>query len=166
MRMNYNYEGLVYTSVVSDVWTGDWGELAKTEYAYDSNGNATQGVSYLMIDGEWMGGFATDIIMPYAYNEKSKEFYASEVTMVYADIILATNEMTENPAFNLYPNPASGMISVNGEGFEKAEIYNIAGQKVMESSNAKIDVNALQAGVYMVKVFGNGSSEMLRVVVK
>lgn len=166
MRMNYNYEGLVYTSVVSDVWTGDWGELAKTEYAYDSNGNATQGVSYLMIDGEWMGGFATDIIMPYAYNEKSKEFYASEVTMVYADIILSTNEMTQNTAFNLYPNPANGMISVNGEGFEKAEIYNIAGQKVMESSNAQIDVKALQAGVYMVKVFGNGSSEMLRVVVK
>ena len=166
MRMNYNYEGLVYTSVVSDVWTGDWGEIAKTEYAYDSNGNATQGVSYLMINGEWMSGFATEIIMPYAYNEKSKEFYASEVTMVYADITLSTNEMTDNPAFNLYPNPASGMISVNGEGFEKAEIYNIAGQKVMESSNAQIDVKALQAGIYMMKVFGNGSSEMLRVVVK
>ena len=166
MRMNYNYEGLVYTSVVSDVWTGDWGELAKTEYAYDSKGNATQGVSYLLINGEWMGGFATEIIMPYAYNEKSKEFYASEVTMVYADITLSTNEMTDNASFSLYPNPANGMICVNGEGFEKAEIYNIAGQKVMESSNAQIDVEALQAGVYMVKVFGNGSSEMLRVVVK
>ena len=54
----------------------------------------------------------------------------------------------------------------DGEGFEKAEIYNIAGQKVMESSNAQIDVKALQAGVYMLKVFGNGSNEILRVVVK
>ena len=79
---------------------------------------------------------------------------------------LATNEMTQNAAFNLYPNPANGMINVDGEGLEKAEIYNIAGQKVMESSNAQIDVKALQAGIYMVKVFGNGSSEMLRVVVK
>ena len=86
--------------------------------------------------------------------------------MTYADITLSTNEMLENTAFNLYPNPANGMISVNGEGFEKAEIYNIAGQKVMESSNAQIDIKALQAGIYMVKVFGNGSSEMLRVVVK
>lgn len=166
MRMNYNYEGLVYTSVMYDLWTGDWGEFAKTEYAYDNNGNAKEGVAYVMINGEWMGGFATDITMPYAYNEKSKVFIASEVTMDYADITLSTNEMTQNTAFNLYPNPANGMISVNGEGFEKAEIYNIAGQKVMESSNAQIDVKALQAGVYMVKVFGNGSSEMLRVVVK
>ena len=166
MRMNYNYEGLVYTSVMYDLWTGDWGEFAKTEYAYDNNGNAKEGVAYVMINGEWMGGFATDITMPYAYNEKSKVFIASEVTMDYADITLSTNEMLQNTAFNLYPNPANGMISVNGEGFEKAEIYNIAGQKVMESSNAQIDVKALQAGIYMVKVFGNGSSEMLRVVVK
>ena len=166
MRMTYNYDGLVYTSVVYDVWTGDWGEMAKTEYAYDNNGNATQGVVYLLINGEWMSGFSTDIIMPYAYNEKSKNFEASEVTVVYADIILSTNEMTQNTAFNLYPNPTTDMISVDGEGFEKAEIYNIAGQKVMESSNALIDVKALQAGIYMVKVFGNGSSEMLRVVVK
>ena len=86
--------------------------------------------------------------------------------MNYDEIFLFTNEMTQNTAFNLYPNPANDMISVDGEGFEKAEIYNIAGQKVMESSNAQIDVEALQAGVYMVKVFGNGSSEMLRVVVK
>ena len=166
MRMNYNYEGLIYTSVMYDLWTGDWGEFAKTEYAYDNNGNAKEGIAYVKINDQWMDGFATDIEMPYAYNEKSKVFIASEVTVDYADITLSTNEMTQNAAFNLYPNPANGMINVDGEGLEKAEIYNIAGQKVMESSNAQIDVKALQAGVYMVKVFGNGSSEMLRVVVK
>ena len=111
-------------------------------------------------------GVPFNIEMSYAYNEKSKVFMASKVEMVYADITLSANEMTQNTAFNLYPNPANGMISVNGEGFEKAEIYNIAGQKVMESNDNQIDVEALQAGVYMVKVFGNGSSEMLRVVVK
>ena len=166
MRMNYNYEGPIYTSVMYDLWTGDWGEFAKTEYAYDNNGNAKEGIAYVKINDQWMDGFATDIEMPYAYNEKSKVFIASEVSVEYADITLSTNEMTQNTAFNLYPNPANGMINVDGEGFEKAEIYNIAGQKVMESSNAQIDVKALQAGVYMVKVFGNGSNEMLRVVVK
>ena len=105
--------------------------------------------------------------MQYAYGTKSRVFsFSKSVIMDYADVSLSTNEMTENTVFNLYPNPANGVISVNGEGFEKAEIYNIAGQKVMESNNNQIDVEALQAGVYMVKVFGNGSSEMLRVVVK
>ena len=164
-RMTYNYEGLVYTSMIMDAWTGDWMEMAKIEYDYDSYGNAKHAAAYVNYGGQWMS-FTFAIQMPYAFNEKSKDYVAEEVTMIYADISLSTNEMTENAAFNLYPNPANGMISVDGEGFEKAEIYNIAGQKVMESSNAQIDVKALQAGVYMVKVFGNGSSEMLRVVVK
>ena len=164
-RMTYNYEGLVYSSMIMDTWTGDWMEMVKIEYDYDNFGNAKHAAAYVNIGGQWMS-MAFAIQMPYAYNEKSKEFEASEVTVDYADITLSTNEMAENTAFNLYPNPANGIISVDGEGFEKAEIYNIAGQKVMESSNAQIDVKALQAGVYMVKVFGNGSSEMLRVVVK
>ena len=166
MRATYNYEGLLYTSILYDGWYGDWEETEKTEYVYDNNGNATQAVGYYKNNDQWVTPNLAAIQMPYAYNEKSKDFYASEVTMVYADITLSTNEMTQNTAFNLYPNPANGMINVDGEGLEKAEIYNIAGQKVMESSNAQIDVKALQAGIYMVKVFGNGSSEMLRVVVK
>ena len=104
--------------------------------------------------------------IPYADNEKNLLFFASRVDIVYADITLSTNEMTQNTAFNLYPNPANGMISVNGEGFEKAEIYNVAGQKVIESSDARIDVRALQAAVYMVKIFGNGTSETMKVAVK
>ena len=166
LRDDYNYDGLLYTSVMSQNWDGDWCEMEKKVYEYDDNGNAIQGDAFVKIDEQNWESYPGNIEMSYAYNEKSKVFMASKVEMVYADITLSTNEMTQNTAFNLYPNPANGMISVNGEGFEKAEIYNIAGQKVMESSNAQIDVKALQAGVYMVKVFGNGSSEMLRVVVK
>ena len=168
-RMTYNYEGLVYTSIMYDSWEDDWEISGKIEYNYDNNGNATQATAFGIMDGEWVsivGIASVTIQMPYAFNEKNKTYLASEVSVEYADITLSTNEMTDNASFKLYPNPANGMISVNGEGFEKAEIYNIAGQKVMESNNAQIDVEALQSGVYMVKVFGNGSSEMLRVVVK
>ena len=166
---SYIYEGpLCKTIYYSDWENGDWTEPdGKFEFTCDDCGNTTQAIAYSFYDGQWNeGDLCADVTIPYAYNEKNKLFIASKVDIVYSDITLSTNEMTQNTAFNLYPNPANGMISVNGEGFEKAEIYNIAGQKVMESSNAQIDVEALQAGVYMVKVFGNGSSEMLRVVVK
>ena len=166
---SYIYEGpLCKTIYYSDWENGDWAEPdGKFEFTCDDCGNTTQAIAYSFYDGQWNeGDLCADVTIPYAYNEKNKLFIASKVDIVYSDITLSTNEMTQNTAFNLYPNPANDMISVNGEGFEKAEIYNIAGQKVMESSNAQIDVEALQAGVYMVKVFGNGSSEMLRVVVK
>ena len=173
-REVYNYEGSLNVSVYfseceNGVWTEPYGKI---EFVYDDNGNATGATVFMNIDGQWVEeseyvALYCEITMQYAYGTKSRVFsFSKSVIMDYADVSLSTNEMTENTVFNLYPNPANGVISVNGEGFEKAEIYNIAGQKVMESSNAQIDVEALQAGVYMVKVFGNGSSEMLRVVVK
>ena len=166
---SYIYEGSVCTTVYYSDWENeDWTEPdGKFEFTCDDHGNTTQAIAYLLDNGQWYEGrLCASVMVPYAYNEKNILIYASRMDIVYSDITLSTNEMTENTAFNLYPNPANDMISVDGEGFEKAEIYNIAGQKVMESSNALIDVKALQAGVYMVKVFGNGSSEMLRVVVK
>ncbi len=165
----YVYGGLVYTSIHVSRNGGE--EFLTINYGYDGHGNATH--AKVNVSPSQLMNYKLVVYMPYANNTKSKEIkilygegYPEVISMNYDEIFLFTNEMTENTAFNLYPNPANGMISVDGEGFEKAEIYNIAGQKVMESSNAQIDVKALQAGVYMVKVFGNGSSEMLRVVVK
>ena len=163
----YVYDGLVYTSIHVSRNGGE--EFLTIDYEYDGHGNATH--AKVNVSPSQLLDYKPVVYMPYADNTKSKKIkvvggYPEEVNMNYDEIFLFTNEMTQTTAFNLYPNPANGMISVDGEGFEKAEIYNIAGQKVMESSNAQIDVKALQAGVYMVKVFGNGSSEMLRVVVK
>ncbi len=166
--IEYTYDDLVYTSI--DYYhDGGSVKFLTIEYEYDNRGNATH-ATFTYFE-EHLMGYVLDFQLPYDNNTKCKEIIVpfgklDEVTMTYADIFLSTNEMAETTAFSLYPNPANDMISVDGEGFEKAEIYNIAGQKVMESSNAQIDVKALQAGVYMVKVFGNGSSEMLRVVVK
>lgn len=167
---DYVYEGLVYTSIHVSRNGGE--EFLTIDYEYDDHGNAIH--AKVNVLPSQLLGYKPVVYMPYADNTKSKKIkvipdgwgYPEEIRMNYDEIFLSTNELTQNTAFNLYPNPANDMISVDGEGFEKAEIYNIAGQKVMESSNAQIDVKALQAGVYMVKVFGNGSNEMLRVVVK
>ena len=165
---SYVYEGSLCKTVYYSDWEdGDWAEpTGKFEFACDEHGNTTQAISYLLDDGQWNeGGLCADVTMPYANNEKSMLFVASRVDVVYAGF-LSTNELTQNAAFSIYPNPANNVICVNGEGFEKAEIYNVAGQKVMESSDARIDVRALQADVYMVKIFGNGTSETLKVVVE
>ena len=167
---DYVYEGLVYTSIHVSRNGGE--EFLTIDYEYDDHGNATH--AKVNILPSQLMDYKLVVYMPYADNTKSKKIklvpegwgYPEEVSMSYDEIFLSINEMMQNTAFNLFPNPATGMISVNGEGFGRAEIYNIAGQKVMESSSVLIDVKALQAGVYMVKVIGNGSSEMLRVVVK
>lgn len=165
-KLVYNYdENGFYNKIELSAWiSGDWSEVGKIDYVF-SNGNAISASFQYMEAGEWTDDENFEIEMPYANNERSKTFEATEVAMVYNDF-LNVDEMTENGVFGLYPNPAVDVIAIQGEGFEKAEIFNIAGQKVMEANEARIDVNSLNSGVYMVKVYGNGSSEMLRVVVK
>lgn len=166
----YVYNGLVYTSIHVSRNGGE--EFLTINYWYDDHGNATH--AKVNASQSQLMNYTPVVYMPYADNTKSKKIkvipdgwgYPEEIRMNYDEIFLSTNELTQNAAFSIYPNPANNVICVNGEGFEKAEIYNVAGQKVMESSDARIDVRALQAAVYMVKIFGNGTSEMLKVVVK
>lgn len=75
---------------------------------------------------------------------------------------------------NAYPSPASDELTVNFNGYdvESAEMLNIAGQRVASKSldsgveSTKFDVNGMEDGVYVVKVYlANGMVETMQVVV-
>ena len=56
---------------------------------------------------------------------------------------------------NLYPNPTSGILNIEGEGEMTISVMNTLGQKVMEmnaTDKAVIDINGCESGIYMVKV--------------
>ena len=73
-------------------------------------------------------------------------------------------------AFNIYPNPTNGNITVCGEEINMVEVYNLCGQKVMaieaNSSNVNVNMNALATGVYMVKIVDNNGNATVNKVVK
>lgn len=78
-------------------------------------------------------------------------------------LILSTNDKEEEfISFELYPNPANGeSITIDGEGLNLFELYNIQGQliKTVEVKNDKvtIDLNKQPKGIYFVKAqFKNG----------
>ena len=57
--------------------------------------------------------------------------------------------------FTIYPNPATSILNVEGEGL--AEIYNTLGQLVISENvngNAQLNVNNLESGVYFVRMNG------------
>jgi hypothetical protein len=63
------------------------------------------------------------------------------------------------PVLNIYPNPATDYITVgvqNLEPLQRIEIFNIFGECVLvaqtPSSEQRIDVSSLPAGVYFVKI--------------
>jgi xyloglucan-specific exo-beta-1,4-glucanase len=52
----------------------------------------------------------------------------------------------------IYPNPAKESINISSQtAIEKVEIYSVTGQKVMDSTSAKINVQHLAQGVYIVR---------------
>ena len=67
----------------------------------------------------------------------------------------------------VYPIPAENEIQIQAEGFQKAEIYSLTGQKLMESQSEKMNVGALSSGIYLLKVFDRaGNAETQKLMVK
>jgi len=55
--------------------------------------------------------------------------------------------------FAMYPNPSSSTLNIKmSSGFEKAEIYTLQGQKVLETNLDSIDVSNLSNGIYLIRV--------------
>jgi hypothetical protein len=68
----------------------------------------------------------------------------------------------------LYPNPTSGLLTIEAENMTIVSIYNLVGQCLMENSAkdgaVNLDLNSLQSGVYLVKVSTSTSSVMQKVI--
>ncbi|GGZ62740.1 DUF7619 domain-containing protein [Mesonia mobilis] len=70
---------------------------------------------------------------------------------------------------NLYPNPTSGVVSIQNNSalqIENVEVYSITGQKVLTSTSVKIDLSALSSGIYFVKLIAAEGTSITKKVVK
>ncbi|WP_309641505.1 T9SS type A sorting domain-containing protein [Flavobacterium sp.] len=83
------------------------------------------------------------------------------------DTLAAASFTKEN--VTVYPNPVHNILNINTTSkINNIEVYNMNGQLLMNehSQNAmtKIDLSALEAGVYFVKTNGNNESKTFKVV--
>lgn len=165
-RMTYIYDGLVYTEQYYQTWDGAaWNDELHYTFDYDENGNAKIGLCFEFDGGAWVPANG-DIDIAYDYNAEMKSFHGSEVEMTYVDLT-GVNENAQAANIKVYPVPAENEIQIQSEGFKKAEIYSVTGQKLMESAMEKMNVSSLSQGVYLLKVYDQlGNSETQRIVVK
>lgn len=164
-KTTYDYEGDVFTSKKYAIWTGsDWEETERYSYIYD-DGNAMSGSCKVNEDGVFVPGDG-DIEMAYGYNADTKSFYGYEVNMTYVDLT-GLNDNTLAANFKVYPVPAKDEIKIQAEGFQKAEIYSLTGQKLMESLQNNMNVSQLSSGLYIIKVYDlEGCCATQRLVVR
>ena len=159
----YNDEGCFDSKLLqgwmvnSSVWEDDI--ICRFSYV---DGNAIHGAAMKV-----EGGIACDdeLEMAYGYNAATKTFYGTEVDMTYVDLTGVDENSQVN--FKVYPVPAENEILIQAEGFQKAEIYSLTGQKMMESQQNNMNVSQLSSGLYIIKVYDlEGNCSTQRFVVK
>jgi len=61
-------------------------------------------------------------------------------------------EEEERETFILKPNPASNSVTIDVEGFQYAEIFDITGRMILATNNANIDISNLKDQSYIIRV--------------
>ena len=70
--------------------------------------------------------------------------------------------------YNIYPNPTTSLVTIEGENINYIAVYNSVGQliKVVKTQNNVVDMSACENGVYFFDIVDNaGQSSVQRVVV-
>jgi hypothetical protein len=98
-------------------------------------------------------------------------YYIDDVTVVDTSVGV---EEAEKPAFSVYPNPASGIVSINTgqlNSGDQISAYDLNGKKVFESkvdnkTVQQIDIDEWQRGMYFIQIRNKKGVTTKRLVVR
>ena len=70
------------------------------------------------------------------------------------EVTIVGVEDYDNEEVNVYPNPATDMLHIDGSNIQSVSLYNLQGQCVMtESGNVnELSISNLSRGMYILKV--------------
>lgn len=108
----------------------------------------------------------------YTYEDENGCSNSASETIIVDDCVNLT-EQEEEALFNVYPNPASTQLTIEGvdSNIESVVVYDATGRTVqtndngLNSSKIVLDVSPLSNGVYTISIYGNNKSQHTRVVV-
>ena len=144
--------------------SGTWATLSKSEgtMAIGASDMVTVNInSFGLVDGDEK---TADVIFR-TNDPENPEVIIPLILKVNTD---AVEEATES-AWKVYPNPATSMVTLEGENLSTVAIYNVAGQllRVVKLDNMinNIDMN-VESGVYFFSIYDNdGNNSVQRVVI-
>ncbi len=105
------------------------------------------------VGGElWFNGSIDDLKI---YNYVLSD---TDVSSLYTNNSLTTDNFTLENKIKLYPNPANDILNIETAlEIKSVEIYTIQGQKVASSTEKQINVSHLVSGIYLVKTLDNNN---------
>lgn len=106
------------------------------------------------------------IVVGWVFDFNSENRFDLFVLKVNADGTVGVDEIQEENIAFVYPNPAKETFIIGGVEAKETQVYNTLGQCVMSFRGNEANVEALDAGVYLLWIAdGNGLTQTLRLVV-
>lgn len=123
--------------------------------------SATAGTQYWVNIGYW-SNFTDGAEGPLTINVSSPDTATLDST-------LSTQTLENELAFSYFPNPVKNNLTLKAQkDIQNVSVYNMLGQEVLRTTpnavNSEVNMNALQAGAYFVKVTINNVTETVRVI--
>ena len=147
---------------MGDAVTGGWAELSKKDGTLGIGAKETIKINFTSIGLEEGKKYDAKIV----FNTNTEEGVIELPLSLY---VWGENveEILSN-TYNIYPNPTSAQVTVEGENINYIAVYNSVGQlvKVVKTQNNVVDMSANENGVYFFNIVDNaGQSSVQRVVV-
>ena len=141
-----------------------WATVDKTEGAIMGGASETITLTLNTIGMAQDGTYQATMII----NTNDPDVAHVEIPVTLIADITAVAE-TSNEHVNIFPNPATNMVTLQGENLSTLAIYNVAGQlvRIVKLDNVinNIDMN-VESGVYFFSVYDNeGNNFVQRVVI-
>ena len=89
----------------------------------------------------------TNNTLSYAFAD-ALEF--TRITASSANASLTIVEIAANDFVKVYPNPTTDKLIIVSKNLQKSILYNVSGQKVLESDRNELNVSELSTGVYLL----------------
>ena len=89
--------------------------------------------------------------------------YSFHEFVITVDKSLSTGGDDESNELILYPNPTRGKVYFSIE-VEKVELFNLAGQKIMQSSGKEFDLANLSSGIYFVRSYTQKGIKVFKII--
>ena len=80
---------------------------------------------------------------------------SSDTTSFDVTFVSGTGILSLNNLFNIYPNPTNDIINIDTKGnsqYLSANVYDIFGKLLINTSNNKIGLNKFEDGVYILEI--------------
>ena len=139
-----------------------WATLSKPEGSMPIGGSDSVDVLLNTIGASHGDVFEADII--FLTNDPEQQIVIIPLTLYVSEE--GINEAAAN-TINVYPNPTTGMVTVEGENITAVAIYSAAGQLISVVNTTTIDMSTFGTGVYFLNVIDNANNTTVqRVVVK